>query len=583
MEATWKGSIQEKRSILKNNEGKLSRSSRPYKRECSFYLSFALPILYVAPMVTILATTFTASFMIFMGNQCSTDSENEIGFEKLILSNVVSECFIFLGYPIAGWLADTKFGRFKVFSVSLWFLWGGLVMLTLGSVFYPGVCDDGFFYYTGRYILIPTSIVLLQGSAIMFFPNILAFIVDQLVDVSNSTLGSIVRWFAWSTSLGYLFTYTLFLATNFQPTIVIKNVPILALAMTAVCSITIIIHIYTKSVYMKLMPNPLTNPYKILYGVLKFTYKHKVPVNRSALTYWEEDAPKRIDVAKEKYGGPYTTENVEDVKTLGRIVFIIILPLFIYYVSLYSLNAEMIQFLQFLDKSDNPNDFHYNKWILYLLDPIITLISIPILELVILQLYPKFEYLIIKFFKWIGAGTLALLISTASFLLIDIFSYDKSIDDNCFLKTLEVNGSLSSWWILIPAFFWGVSDLLVSPSVYCFLCSQAPYHMRGMILGFFMLMQQLSYFVASQIGILFGLSKEKLPYGCGVWYWSIQVFLSLLAIFSLGMAACCYKRRERQEIEQHVRIIEDIYEKRLDMKSDYSVSDATSYVIESVQ
>ena len=32
-------------------------------------------------------------------------------------------------------------------------------------------------------------------------------------------------------------------------------------------------------------------------------------------TYWEEDIPPRIDLGKSKYGGPFTTEEVEDVKT----------------------------------------------------------------------------------------------------------------------------------------------------------------------------------------------------------------------------------------------------------------------------
>ncbi len=53
---------------------------------------------------------------------------------------------------------------------------------------------------------------------------------------------------------------------------------------------------------------------KIIYQVLKFAAKHKAPLNRSALTYWEEDVPSRMDLGKSRYGGPFTTEQVEDVK-----------------------------------------------------------------------------------------------------------------------------------------------------------------------------------------------------------------------------------------------------------------------------
>ena len=49
-------------------------------------------------------------------------------------------------------------------------------------------------------------------------------------------------------------------------------------------------------------------------------WKHKVPQRRSAFTYWEEDIPPRIDLGKNKYGGPFTNEEVEDTKTFLRIL-----------------------------------------------------------------------------------------------------------------------------------------------------------------------------------------------------------------------------------------------------------------------
>ena len=58
-----------------------------------------------------------------------------------------------------------------------------------------------------------------------------------------------------------------------------------------------------------------SNPYHLIYHVLKYAKKHKYPVQRSALTYWEDEIPSRIDLGKSKYGGPFTTEEVENVKT----------------------------------------------------------------------------------------------------------------------------------------------------------------------------------------------------------------------------------------------------------------------------
>ena len=36
--------------------------------------------------------------------------------------------------------------------------------------------------------------------------------------------------------------------------------------------------------------------------------------NRSALTNWEESALSQLDLGKDKYGGPFTEEDIEDVK-----------------------------------------------------------------------------------------------------------------------------------------------------------------------------------------------------------------------------------------------------------------------------
>ncbi len=65
------------------------------------------------------------------------------------------------------------------------------------------------------------------------------------------------------------------------------------------------------------------SPVKTVFGVLKFAAKHKHPVRRSAFTYCEDERPSRLDLGKAKYGGPFTTENVEDVKTCLRMTLII--------------------------------------------------------------------------------------------------------------------------------------------------------------------------------------------------------------------------------------------------------------------
>ena len=62
----------------------------------------------------------------------------------------------------------------------------------------------------------------------------------------------------------------------------------------------------------------IANPIKLIVKVLNYARKNKYPKNCGALTYWEEDYPSQFDLGKEKYGGPFSVEEVEDVKTVLR-------------------------------------------------------------------------------------------------------------------------------------------------------------------------------------------------------------------------------------------------------------------------
>ena len=46
-------------------------------------------------------------------------------------------------------------------------------------------------------------------------------------------------------------------------------------------------------------------------------------MNRSAFTYCEDNIPSRLDLDKEQYGGPFTTEQVEDVTTFFQLLLLL--------------------------------------------------------------------------------------------------------------------------------------------------------------------------------------------------------------------------------------------------------------------
>ena len=85
----------------------------------------------------------------------------------------------------------------------------------------------------------------------------------------------------------------------------------------------IVINILFKQVLIK--EPPTQNPFKLVYKVLAYAVKNKFPRQRSAFTYCEDGIPSRIDLGKNKYGGPFTTEQVEDVKTLFRVITVFVI------------------------------------------------------------------------------------------------------------------------------------------------------------------------------------------------------------------------------------------------------------------
>ena len=58
--------------------------------------------------------------------------------------------------------------------------------------------------------------------------------------------------------------------------------------------------------------------------VLSFGWKHKNPVQRTAFAYNDDYILSRLDFAKERFGGPFTKEQVEDVKVVGRIITVLL-------------------------------------------------------------------------------------------------------------------------------------------------------------------------------------------------------------------------------------------------------------------
>ena len=163
---------------------------------------------------------------------------------------------------------------------------------------------------TSNNILTVFATIGVAGSAGIIV-NSLQFGIDQLTDASSSEITSYISWYAWNYMLASITGVTF---TECLTHYISLSYFVLPLS----CTLSILSDCCFSHWLVK---EPVTsNPLKLIYHVLKYAVKNKYPRLRSVFTYWEDRPYSRIDLGKNKYGGHFTIEQVEDVKTFFRIL-----------------------------------------------------------------------------------------------------------------------------------------------------------------------------------------------------------------------------------------------------------------------
>ena len=184
---------------------------------------------------------------------------------------------------------------------------------------------------------------------------------------------------------------------NFTGEIIIRSTATVATILLAMLNTTLVV-IFCISKKHFYIQRAGFNPFKNIYKVLKYSWKHKVPEHRSAFTYWEEDIPRRIDLGKNKYGGPFTNEEVEDTKTFLRILPLL-LCLFGYHLAGHGYSAP-IQ----LQRTSCPS---LPVLLLIVINPqhmtaLVTVVGIPLYRLAIIKVILKVKTVRMLTKMWLG-------------------------------------------------------------------------------------------------------------------------------------------------------------------------------------
>ena len=165
--------------------------------------------------------------------------------------------------------------------------------------------------------------VLFLSSTVAFNANVIQFGLDQLHDAPAESSSLYIHWYVWTNQVGlFLLRLPSAVLSSDNKYIVYASSPLLALVALTFLAITFCFEKYKRHWF--LIEPGSTNPYKLVYKVVKFTKDHTNPIRRSAFTYCEDELPSRLDLGKEKDGGPFTTEQVENVKALLGIVRVLL-------------------------------------------------------------------------------------------------------------------------------------------------------------------------------------------------------------------------------------------------------------------
>ena len=150
---------------------------------------------------------------------------------------------------------------------------------------------------------------------------------------------------------------------------------------------------------------------------------------RSAFTYSDDEKPSRFDYAKERYGGPFTTEQVEDVKTFVRILTLLATlgPVFV-----MEIQSSVIGFAIFGLHTGYTEDYRYRCTTVW------TFLKSGALRYVVGSIFlPMYIYFLAKqsskMFTRLYVGLLSYMLGTLSMLAIDLAGHLHSV--NCLLYT----------------------------------------------------------------------------------------------------------------------------------------------------
>ena len=467
-----------------------------------------------------------------------------------------------LVYPIGGWLADVYFGRYKVMRTCMWGMWGALLVLTAGLTLLYAYHDHYFTKVAVVYILVPVMSLAISILFPGFMVNVLAFLLDNLLSETSTTLQNYIYLYAWTFHFG-MRTVSELLRCASSDTLASAILQFLSvtISMTLAVCIDLCMRQHLNTAFQP------KNPLKLIRNVLCYAMKNKSPRNRSAFTYCEDDIPSRVDLAKSRYGGQFTEEEVDDVKTLGHII-LLMPPFALACIAFYGSRF----LIPIVSNSFEPLNMHSvcTVWHLALVYDGIVILGIPAYLLLSSSIRGYIQW---RFgtMRRVSLGIVASVLCAVATLVLFLVHHFHSPNKLTTCKWTSESPGEANYWSLFLFALLGLAYITIFPPLNEFICAQTPSYMRGMLIGLGIatlnFARLLSFLVALPI-----LPSSSLS--CQAVYAIVIAAAAFSGLVLFVIFSRKYKLRERGQTVSVYRFADDYYSKLVENYPNESDPDA---------
>ena len=459
---------------------------------------------------------------------------------KLALNYVHVALLVLL--PVTGWVAESWLGRCRAIAVGL----------VLSSVTIPTL-QAAFVWLQFDWTPIPAFVVIVAGFVSgtlgigSFYSIMLPFALDQMIGASAEELSSAVQWYCLGFYIAPLLVHILQCVPIPNQLQYLDILPVIFLTLGTLCLSALLI---MDCLYHKWLDtnNKTGNPIKLSFQVLTYARKNKCPRLRSALTYIDEEHPSRLDFGKHKFGGPFTEEEVEDVKTIFRLIPILLLVFGV----VFFCESNFSQIPVTKKTIDCVTNFRELSDLCFVLIPVYRFI-----------VYPLVRKYIPSLLKMIGVGLILCFVSmviNTSAIAATVYALKQPQN-----ITMPDTPQVSLYWMLAAEVLNGIGVVVILLFGLEFAMAQTPNRMRGIMMGLLIIMYGWSSHGSYLLAEIFHMFKASYLF----YFYLVLPPLAMLMLITFVIVAKRYKLRERERHVNIQAIVEEHYERYYDQEEEY--------------